>query len=108
MYKVSEILKEVRRLQKQYPDCVYTQESCSYTSGSCKNGPKTKGCLVGQAIRGVYPELFKSIKKNDDTGCSIESIILSGAYDIKGSQRDKDRLQNIQCNQDNRKPWGSC
>ena len=107
MYKTSEILKEVRRLQKEYPNCVYNQDTCSYSKGSCKKGPKTKGCIIGQAIRNVYPDLFELIKRDDDTN-SIESIISSKNYEITGSKRDIGRLEDVQNRQDQAFEWGIC
>lgn len=105
-YKVSVIKKEVDRLRKEYPEAIYNSNPCSYSKGNVKNGPKTKGCLIGQAIRNVYPDLFNDIKKNNDS-YEIESLINSIDC-ITGSDRDIERLSKIQMNQDCGVMWGKC
>ena len=105
MYKASVILAEVNRLRKEYPDAVYNSNECSYSKGHVKNGPKTKGCIIGQAIRNVYPDLFKKIKLVYD-GYEVNRIILG--YKVDGSAKQINKLKNIQWHQDRKVPWGIC
>lgn len=109
-YEAGVILKEVRRLKKEYPDAVYTVGSngtdvCSYIYGKVTNGPKTHGCIVGQAIRKCYPDLFNTLKKYEkDTS---EGIFLLGVSNI-GLTGSTTTLERIQQNQDSGKKWGEC
>ena len=119
VYKTSEIVKEAKALQKEYPEAKYkfsktshehaVTVGCDYFCGGVSKGPKTKGCLVGQAISRAYPSLRQEIKSNDDLGHTsyrIHEIIAD--YNICGSRRDQKYLEKIQFNQDSGVEWGKC
>lgn len=101
----TKLLAKVKELQKQYPNAVYSRakDYCSYTSGRVKNGPKTQGCIIGQAIRELYPENFASLKmyeKHADASLQIS--------DILPESKTCSYLAAIQENQDAYKSWGEC
>ncbi len=101
----TKILAKVKELQKQYPNAVYSRvkDYCSYTSGRVKNGPKTHGCIIGQAIRELYPENFASLKMYErDADSSI------GIDDILPESKTCSILATIQDNQDYETHWGEC
>lgn len=108
MYRASEIIKEVKRLKREYPKCVYSNglKACTYSSGTCKNGPKTKGCIIGQAIRNIYPVLFRIIASPHEkyNNCRISDIIYG--CDIKCTENQLDLLTKYQKNQDDNMEWG--
>lgn len=116
VYKTSEIVKEAKALQKEYPEAKYkfsktSHENsvvvgCDYFSGGVSKGPKTRGCLVGQAISRAYPSLRQEINSKGHTGSTISDIITE--YDICGSKRDQEYLEKIQFNQDSGVEWGKC
>lgn len=107
VYKSSEVLKEVRRLKKAYPDAIYNRpknvNACFYSKGIVKNGPKTCGCLIGQAIRNIYPDLFTKLKNNE-----IRNGASSAADDIDLIGNSVDRLAMIQLAQDMGECWKDC
>ena len=108
-YKASKILEEVSRLKKEYPEAVYSPGpsivTCSYSKGHVKNGPKTKGCPIGQAIRNVYPDLFEKVKNGYDTE-AVDEVLCS--TEIVCSEKQKERLLKIQANNDDLQKWGKC
>lgn len=101
----TKLLAKVKELQKQYPNAVYSKakDYCSYTSGRVKNGPKTHGCIIGQAIRELYPENFSAIKKHEK---KFDSSL--GIGDILPDSKTRSILGIIQYNQDYATPWGEC
>lgn len=101
----TKLLAKVKELQKQYPNAIYSQakDYCSYTSGRVKNGPKTQGCIIGQAIRELYPENFSAIKKHEK---EFDSSL--GIVDILPKTKPCSYLAIIQDNQDYATPWGEC
>lgn len=107
-YKTSVILNECKKLKRKYPNAKYEPGhfGCAFGSGRVKNGPRTHGCLVGQAIRRVYPALFKIIKNKEKKGDDFYSSIL----DLKelGVQGNGEKLNRLQANQDQGIPWGEC
>lgn len=56
-FTVEELIKKVRELAGQYPEAVYQRYDgqCLYNYGDVLNGPQTKGCLFGQAIKMLLP-----------------------------------------------------
>lgn len=102
------LVTEVKRLQKEFPEAVYKRKSgknCSYSSGTVSKGPKTHGCLVGQALRNVYPDLFKIAKKEYDT-YGVKELL--DDLNITATQNQIDYLETVQSNQDDRVCWGKC
>lgn len=105
-YKAGPIVTEVKRLQKEFPEAVYINKSgmsCSYSKGSVSKGPKTRGCIVGQAIRVVYPELFKIAKKKFD---SATVGFLTMRLGIEATDGQLAYLARTQQNQDFGYRWG--
>lgn len=56
---VEKVYNKAVELCQQYPDAIYEKHNggCSYSQGNVKNGPGC-GCLIGQAVQAVSPELF--------------------------------------------------
>lgn len=102
------LVAEVKRLQKEFPEAVYHQKSndgCSYSSGTVSKGPKTRGCLIGQALRNVYPYLFKTAKSDYDV-IAVEEVLSN--LNIVTTKNQLFYLQTVQENQDNGVCWGIC
>lgn len=105
-YKAGPIVTEVKRLQKEFPEAMYINKSgmsCSYSKGSVSKGPKTRGCIIGQAIRVVYPELFKIAKEKFD------SVVVGDLIDNLGIEATDGQLAYLietQQNQDVGRRWG--
>ena len=64
MRKVSlkNIISSARKIAEKYPDVVYIntipgKTTCSY----CYGGANDEGCIIGQAIKLAYPELYDII-----------------------------------------------
>lgn len=95
MLTVERIIEEVRRLAALHPDAVYEKEHvCSYTTGKAADGV---GCLVGQAILSIDPNLR-------DTLASHNSETINGLLPVLGLERSN-WLTDVQRAQDRRKPW---
>lgn len=70
---VNQIREEVINLAKEHPEAVYQNavegDTCSYIDGhvwDSKNQVKVgDGCIVGQAIRRINPELEKVLSRED-------------------------------------------
>jgi hypothetical protein len=109
-YRAGVLIRYIRILQKQYPEAVYKKNTkssgCYYSQGSISGGPKTKGCIVGQAIRHVYPDLFQEIKGTSYDESSVDAIIDNFDFDCTVNQRHW--LMNFQNNQDSQNCWGVC
>jgi hypothetical protein len=101
----TKLLAKVKELKKQYPEAIYCKsdglDCCKYFSGRVKNGPKTHGCIIGQAIRELYPENIAFLKKLDDDPDCDTSI-----EDLLPRSKTTDLLQSIQINQDHDVTWG--
>lgn len=102
------IIKEIRMLQSEYPEAIYQNDcggGCSYSKGSVAGGSRKKGCLIGQALRNTYPDVYKAVKKLNDY-VTIASLI--SELGIVCTENQKNWLINVQTNQDASKPWGIC
>lgn len=101
------LVTEVKRLQKEFPEATYKKigSSCSYSTGTVSKGPKTRGCIVGQALRNVYPDLFKVAKKEYDTYGVTE---LLDNMNIMVTKNQMNYLETVQNNQDVGFCWGVC
>ena len=101
----TKLLAKVKELKKQYPEALYSKpnehDCCKYFSGRVKNGPKTHGCIIGQAIRELYPENIAFLKKLDNDPESDTAI-----DDLLPMSKSRDLLQSIQNNQDYNVTWG--
>jgi hypothetical protein len=93
--KAATIIKRVRKLVEQYPDALYEHASCYYSSGVVKNGPKTPGCIIGQACRG-----YMKIEQLDDANAVDE-------LEIDGTRYELGWLSKIQFKQDIGLTWAN-
>ena len=95
MLTVERIIEEVRRLAALHPDAVYEKgRVCSYTTGKAGAGV---GCLVGQAILSIDPNLH-------DTLASHNSDPITGLLPVLGLEPDS-WLALVQRAQDTKKTW---
>lgn len=111
MYSTEELKKEVARLVKNYPDTVYRARTycCFYTKGKTESG---EGCLFGQAITNLYPELRPKLEEidqrvqdgcdNNGEGYRIETILEMFGFEPWEGAND------IQYNQDRCNKWCEC
>lgn len=101
------IAANIIRLAYKYPKAVYQKlppektgnSGCLYNRGKVLNGPKTFGCLVGQAIRMTDKDVYKKIKNN-----------LGAFYSICSYQPNNCWYQfivSVQTMQDRGEPWGT-
>ena len=116
MSKVNAVVAEVRRLAEEYPAAIYpTEESyyvtrpdgqeieveCSYTQGIVKNGPETEGCIIGQAIARVLPEVdLTDLEGDTPTNKGFVALLETEVGDPRLRW-----MKNIQIHQDCGKPW---
>lgn len=97
--EASALIREVRALAREYPKAVYRPSrgsvDCDYMKGVVENGPPTRGCIVGQAMRragfrplpGEYTEIVRDV-----TG-------------IQGTRQQIDWLSVVQTSQDEGSAW---
>lgn len=109
MIGLIQLQAEVRKLAEEYPHAVYKspdEGGCHYGLGEVENGPLELGCLIGQAIRRLDPEVFEHISGNgDDVVCMMAEQ--SKYFDC--SADDDGQIENwlsiVQGQQDDRKTW---
>lgn len=106
---VDELIQEVRRLAKEYPDAIYqSNNGCFYASLPVVSGPETEGCIIGQALR-------KFIPIEDSAGIATEckwGNFIAEELALRGEQftySDKDEQINwlsvVQSSQDEGYTW---
>ena len=106
---LDKIVSRVKWLAKKYPNAEYilddTTGNCLYTKGHVDNGPKSLGCLIGQAILHVCPELKKKLQHMDDkvVGASV-CLVNLGICDTTYIT-DLKLLDDIQYWQDSGEKW---
>lgn len=101
----SDLLREVKLLAAEKPDAVYTstKDNFRYTQGEAGG---EYGCIIGQAIKRLNPELFISLKLGEDEGLDYEAVgTLAGHGLIEG---DVGELSDIQARQDKGWKWREC
>jgi hypothetical protein len=110
-YSTEDLKKEVARLVNTYPNTVYSSKihTCFYTKVRTESG---EGCLFGQAITNLYPELkpkleeidrgIKSGCDNNGEGYRIETILEMFEFEPWEGAND------IQDNQDTHHKWCEC
>ena len=105
---LDKIVRRVKWLAKKYPDAEYIMDdmsgSCLYTKGHVDNGPKQLGCIIGQAILHVCPELKKELQHIDSEMVSASTCLVNlgcAAY----YETNLMLLDEIQCQQDSGKKW---
>jgi len=109
--KVSEIIQTCRNLAKEFPEARYpVTESCCYTQGEAGPG---QGCLIGQAIVRVYPELLPKLKRIDKAGgATVASMLLTLKVEpseiVEQAVAEVHWLSRLQHKQDCGYPWSEC
>lgn len=101
------LIAEVRRLAEESPDALYRGplgtygvRTCSYTQGECGVGV---GCILGQAAKNVWPELFKEMKKHDHTGIGemlVDNKSVAAYFRCDDNKSKLQWLKTVQINQD--------
>lgn len=102
---IDQIIEQVRRLATEYPDTVYPQPEpgkCLYTVGACGSG---SGCIVGQAIIAVKPDLAETLAHIDELTPNKPVHSLVGRLEIKCTQEKLSWLGKVQRKQDDGKRW---
>lgn len=110
MIKLNDLQKEVRRLANQYPNAIYQSPNgfngCYYNVGIVANGPDTEGCLLGQAIRNLEPEIFEAITADSDDIVSLICIMNEDFDNSEDEEGDIEKwLSIVQGQQDGGKTW---
>jgi hypothetical protein len=102
---VHKLIKAVRDLAEEHPDALYyaPPEGCLYTLGSCGGG---QGCIVGQAVLRVYPELLEILIKVDMLAVDANTLFDDELPDLDLSHEDIGWLGSVQSNQDHPRAWG--
>lgn len=97
---------EVRKIVAAHPDTVYQKiggTDCSYTKGAAGG---SQGCLLGQAISALHPDIFKA-EIYAETGEYIRDLCQN--YPTLKQYADRsDWFQDVQTYQDYGQPWGEC
>lgn len=103
MFTIEELIGEVRRLTKENPDYIYNapeHDGCSYISS--KDDPH-KGCIFGQAMLNLDPDLHDTLDKFDTYGIPY---ILRDVLNVSGTDRQYDWCAMFQRKQDTGHMWG--
>lgn len=99
--RASTLEKVVRKLASETPTAVYSIPSgpCQYTAGLA--GGKI-GCIIGQAIKTVRPDIWKLLKAMEKAGrsCTIDDVFPD--FRISGNIK---WLRAVQLNQDCGTSW---
>lgn len=110
------LISTVRQLAKQFPDAIYSEGKCLYTSGRAGNG---QGCVLGQAAKICNPSLYKSMAISDKS-CGQYGTAIYEIPSVKNAKIDAERqyhphilnkinwLVEVQSLQDDETPWGEC
>lgn len=75
---------------------------CQYHVGKVKNGPPSEGCIIGQAIKAVDPDLFDT--RFAGISASVTAILGNGFVSVEG-RRILMWLESVQRGQDNDCTW---
>lgn len=105
MIDLQELVANVRKLAKEYPDAKYRSPDgggCYYTRGTVVDGPEAPGCIVGQALPSHVMDRLIEV---DNEGSGNIPYVLGDALDT-----DYDRgvflwLDVVQSHQDLGKTW---
>lgn len=114
-FTIEQLIQEVKRLAEQNPDFVYQiwctscEASCFYTKS--KTDPN-KGCIFGQAILNLQPELKELLQKVDDPRPDDASSVsrikdLIQQWEIKASIEQLDWCDDVQSAQDQEFTWAN-
>ncbi len=104
-FTIEQLIDEVRKLANEKPDFVYEPvigcaPACSYVSSA---NSETEGCIFGQAILRLQPELRQTI--------DCENIISCLLQDLKVNISNKQLVEwcvIVQGFQDNQIIWKDC
>ena len=101
----SDLLREVKLLAAEKPDAIYAKQKgrCWYTKGEAGG---EYGCIIGQAIKRLNPELFISLKFGEEAGLNYETV--GTLVDLGLIEGDICKLSEIQYSQDIGWKWGDC
>lgn len=111
---IKKVIAEVRRLATKYPNTVYQSTpvgKCYYTMGNTEYC-SAQGCIIGQAIINIYPDLkeffilIDNLNKNgslDFTTISALTPLLFGIFDSEN--KESLWLLRVQNKQDNQHTW---
>ena len=101
------VIAEVRRLVGEFPEAKYMADGglCQYTQGIATNGQR--GCLIGQAIVTLYPDLLEALREEDKGNLDpAGEVCLKLGIDVSLGEREY--LDTIQYAQDRGVKWCDC
>lgn len=105
MIDLQELVANVRKLAKEYPDAKYRSPDrggCYYTRGAVVDGPETPGCIVGQAMPSHVMD--RLIEVDNEGGGNIP-YVLGDVLDIDYDRGTFLWLDVVQSYQDLGKTW---
>lgn len=108
-----ELVTEIMRLAKKYPNAVYTppkkgSNGCSYFEGVVNDGPQQCGCIFGQAVRNLQPDLEEALRsfENRHAGWLFQCFCVDAGFWEQMTQCvDPFNLKDVQQKQDIRQRW---
>lgn len=110
MINVTDLVNKVRALAAENPDLVYPSVGptgrCYYlTSGRPNDVP---GCIMGQALIALDPELRPVLERADEDQDLIRGILdkTLGSKVVQDNSLDVDWLALVQAKQDKAMSWG--
>lgn len=79
MEKLVRLVEKVIETIRAFPNAVYENDKftivdgepaqlCLYTAGKVKDGPECLGCVIGQALFALWPELKEQVAKSEAKG----------------------------------------
>lgn len=106
MYESMKVAQAVREIVAENPEVVYkrTSDGCLYTKGKAGD---SCGCLIGQAIIRVYPELEEKLKDIDDKISPMAGTLLNSHLYFDETKASK-WLNSVQHYQDGGSSWEHC
>ncbi len=104
-FTIDQLIQEVRNLATDWPDFVY--QSCS--SGTCcytksKTDPN-KGCIFGQAILRLQPDLKDVLLNNNSV--SISGLLMILGFDVDAFNKQRNWCIEVQQKQDRHQTWAN-
>lgn len=111
---LQDLKKKVEEIAARHKRGVYNPRTgiCSYSTGIVKDGPQTKGCLLGQALRemGILARVVRKGLDKKTVRNILPHVCFKKDLDPGDSYNESlvDWMCDVQVSQDEGSPWGSC